>query len=203
MGGGTPLLEANRMGADVEGCDINPMAWWIVRQEMEYLDIPLYREKAENLRNHLEKQIGSLYRTRCELCGNDHAYVKYFLWVKTIPCQKCGKLVDLFPGYLVSENKRHPLYVFICPQCGKLTETGDRKNPGHCRYCNTPLVLQGSARGGRCNVKAVILFQDFPAIQASRFHIGFLHWNITVRYEQVNTKDVSSKRLMSMTLPRQ
>src|SRR5258708_9906091 len=28
MGGGTPLLEANRMRCDVVGYDINPMAYW-------------------------------------------------------------------------------------------------------------------------------------------------------------------------------
>lgn len=27
MGGGTPLIEANRLGADIAGWDINPMAW--------------------------------------------------------------------------------------------------------------------------------------------------------------------------------
>ncbi len=31
MGGGTPLIEANRLGCDVFGYDINPMAWWITR----------------------------------------------------------------------------------------------------------------------------------------------------------------------------
>jgi adenine-specific DNA methylase len=36
MGGGTPLLEANRLGCDVIGYDINPMAYWIVRQEIEH-----------------------------------------------------------------------------------------------------------------------------------------------------------------------
>ena len=32
MGGGTPLIEANRVGCDVTGFDINPMAAWIVRE---------------------------------------------------------------------------------------------------------------------------------------------------------------------------
>src|SRR5690242_12070898 len=32
MGGGTPLIEANRVGCDVNGFDINPMAAWIVRE---------------------------------------------------------------------------------------------------------------------------------------------------------------------------
>src|SRR5437588_675934 len=31
MGGGSPLIEANRVGCDVLGFDINPMAAWIVR----------------------------------------------------------------------------------------------------------------------------------------------------------------------------
>jgi adenine-specific DNA methylase len=34
MGGGTPLIEANRLGCDIVGYDINPMAYWIVRQEI-------------------------------------------------------------------------------------------------------------------------------------------------------------------------
>src|SRR5262252_3150842 len=32
MGGGTPLIEANRLGCDVTGYDINPMAAWIVNE---------------------------------------------------------------------------------------------------------------------------------------------------------------------------
>src|SRR5256885_1530753 len=42
MGGGTPLFEANRLGCDVIGFDINPMAYWIVRQEIEWLDLKAY-----------------------------------------------------------------------------------------------------------------------------------------------------------------
>src|SRR4051812_41827534 len=37
MGGGTPLIEANRIGCDAIGFDINPMAAWIVREEIEHL----------------------------------------------------------------------------------------------------------------------------------------------------------------------
>src|ERR1700680_3628460 len=39
MGGGTPLLEANRIGCDVIGADINPMAAWIVREEIDAIDL--------------------------------------------------------------------------------------------------------------------------------------------------------------------
>jgi putative DNA methylase len=50
MGGGTPILEANRIGCNVTGFDINPMSWWIVKQEIEHLDLGAYAEAAESLR---------------------------------------------------------------------------------------------------------------------------------------------------------
>src|SRR5215207_3067934 len=34
MGGGTTIYEANRLGFHVVGADINPMAYWIVRQSL-------------------------------------------------------------------------------------------------------------------------------------------------------------------------
>jgi adenine-specific DNA methylase len=150
IGGGTPLLEANRLGCDVTGYDINPMAYWIVRQEIEHLDLIAYRKAAKTLLTTLNKQVGPFYTTRCLQCESQHVPVKYFLWVKTQPCQKCEKVFDLFPGYLLAENRRHPLNVFICPQCGELTETSDRKAPGACQVCTTPLIRQGPAKRNRC-----------------------------------------------------
>src|SRR5207247_988754 len=55
MGGGTPLLEANRIGCNVIGTDINPMAAWIVREEIDALDLKSYTKKAEELVDHLTK----------------------------------------------------------------------------------------------------------------------------------------------------
>ena len=98
MGGGTPLLEANRLGCDVIGYDINPMAYWIVRQEMEHLDLIAYRQTAKMLLADLTKTIGPFYTTRCTQCAAPQAPVKYFLWVKTQPCQACGRDIDLFPA---------------------------------------------------------------------------------------------------------
>lgn len=106
MGGGTPLIEANRLGCDIAGFDINPMAYWIVKQEIEHLDLDEYIQAANSLRGQMEKEIGHLYRTRCVSCSNEDAHVKYFLWVKIISCRKCSRPIDLFPGYLLgSVNK--------------------------------------------------------------------------------------------------
>lgn len=150
MGGGTPLLEANRLGCSVIGFDINPMSYWIVKQEIEHLDLDAYREAADFLRVALEREIGHLYRTRCAFCGSESAHIKYFLWVKVQQCHGCGEDIDLFPGYLLAADSRHPKNVFVCPSCGELTETGDRNRPGPCCHCNADLTLNGFAKRSHC-----------------------------------------------------
>jgi len=150
MGGGTPLLEANRLGCDVIGYDINPMAYWIVRQEIEHLDLVAYRAAAVDLFSDLKADVDAYYKTTCLLCDNPDAAVKYFLWVKTKTCQSCKKSFDLFAGYLLAENVRHPKNVFVCSICGELTETHDRKNPGACRSCDAALLQAGPAKRSRC-----------------------------------------------------
>jgi adenine-specific DNA methylase len=134
MGGGTTMLEANRLGCSITGADINPMAWWIVKQELQTLDLAAYRDAAKRLRADLMSALGQYYVTKCLCCGHP-ASVKYFLWVKTIACSTCEEQVDLFPNYLLSEDVRHPANVFVCGHCGKLYDTPERKSPGPCPNC--------------------------------------------------------------------
>lgn len=150
MGGGTPLIEANRVGCNVIGYDINPMAYWIVKQELKSIDVLSYRKRANELIVGLRAEVGNLYTTNCDFCGEPEVPVKYFLWVKTLSCNTCGKEFDLFPGYLIAENRRHPKNVFICPDCGELNESESRERPGKCHSCNAELALSGPARRGRC-----------------------------------------------------
>lgn len=150
MGGGTPLIEANRVGCDVTGFDINPMAAWIVREEIEHLDIAAYQEEAGRFLCELRRMIEHLYITDCPLYGDTSVPVKYFLWVKVINCESCGQDVDLFPGYLLSEDTRHPKNVLVCVGCGELNEVNDRSAPGVCKSCDANLRVEGPASRGRC-----------------------------------------------------
>jgi adenine-specific DNA methylase len=162
MGGGTPLIEANRLGCDVVGFDINPMSYWIVKQEIEHLDLDQYVRAAGSLRAQLEQEVGGLHRTCCLICGDPGAHVKYFLWVKTIPCRRCQRDIDLFPGYLLAADSRHPLNVFVCPVCGQLTETASRKAPGACQHCHARLLVDGPAKRGGCSCPNCGAINRFP-----------------------------------------
>jgi putative DNA methylase len=146
MGGGTPVIEANRLGCDVLGLDINPMAYWIVREEIEELSLPAYRESADALLTHLSRLVGDLYATSCTLCGASDAPVKYFLWVKVQACRLCEAEIRLFPGPLLARAVRHPRSVLVCLHCGSLNEVSDPREPGHCSSCSRDLATGPVAR---------------------------------------------------------
>ncbi len=162
MGGGTPVIEANRVGCDVLGLDINPMAHWIVKQEIEQLDLQEYTRVAHTMRESIERQIGDLYRTRCTQCGAKDAHVKYFLWVKVVECLQCHKGVDLFPGYLLATDARHPRNVFVCHACHRLTEVRDREKPGLCDHCKADLAAGHRASRNRCQCAQCGTMNSFP-----------------------------------------
>ena len=150
MGGGTPLIEANRVGCDVAGFDINPMAAWIVREAIEPLDVAAYERAARALVTALRAEIDRHYRTSCPRYGEADLPVKSFLWVKVSACEACGEAFDLFPGHLLAENRRHPRNVLVCSACGDLNEVEERGSPGDCSSCGTALRVAGPARRGRC-----------------------------------------------------
>ena len=150
MGGGTPLFEANRLGFDVVGGDVNPMAWWIVRQSLTPLDPSLVRAEGERIASQVEQEVGQFYKTRCLDCGND-APVKYFLWVKTAECPDCSQVNALFPGYRLARVGRHPFHVVACARCGALGEfsnTPTRDSPGTCPECEANVCIEGPAARG-------------------------------------------------------
>lgn len=144
MGGGTPVMEADRLGCSVLGCDVNPLAYWIVSRTLEPLDVSAYLRAADRLCASLEAQIACYYTTRCIHCSAP-ARVKYFLWVTTADCPACGASTDLFPGYLLAAADRHRAYVYICPDCGKLLETPRRTRYPKCPDCKRTVPAQGSA----------------------------------------------------------
>lgn len=137
------------MGCAVVGYDINPMAYWVVKQEIGSLDIEAYRAAAARVEREVRSSAANFYLTECAECGTE-VPAKYYLWVKVLDCAACGQQFDLFPGYLLSENRRHPRNVIVCATCGELAEVADRGNLGTCPCCGTPLRLGGPASRNRC-----------------------------------------------------
>ena len=168
MGGGTPILEANRLGFSVIGTDINPMAYWVVRQSLAEIDLERLESAAAALVRRFNAQLGRLYVTRCTTC-NLPAAVKYFLWVKTQRCPGCHATSDLFPGYLVAEAGRHPQHVVACSTCGGLNEFNDiprTATPRTCIHCQATVSVDGPARRNRITCSSCGLISPYPLANA-------------------------------------
>lgn len=165
MGGGTTIFEANRLGFNVVGTDINPMSFWTVRQSLAPLDLDAFAEAAQAVTADVEKEVGKFYSTICNECGKP-APVKYFLWVKTQPCPHCGTENDLFPGHLLAEAVRHPHHVISCSACGQMNECGRQPtptDPEDCRDCGQPVFVQGNSRGNKTTCRQCKVVFPYPS----------------------------------------
>jgi hypothetical protein len=60
MGGGTTLVGANRKSAKVVGCDINPIAHWIVRESLKEIDLARLDAYFEQLAQSAGERVGAL-----------------------------------------------------------------------------------------------------------------------------------------------
>lgn len=167
MGGGTPLIEANRLGFHVVGLDINPMAYWIVHQELDSLNVDALLNEAGQIVSDVAGAVCPLYETECTACCGP-AMVKYFLWVKTQDCPACGARNDLFPGYLLAEAQRHPRHVFLCADCSQLVELDYQPHedaPAECPHCGGHVQKEGPARRSRSRCRCCAETLTYPRDQ--------------------------------------
>ena len=165
MGGGTPIFEANRLGFSVLGADTNPMAFWVVRQALGHLDTQEFASAAEEVASAIEALVGELYETACVKCGQT-AQVKYFIWVKTERCPTCQTVNDLFPGYVLAGDSRHPRHVVACSECGCLNECDEepsKDTPIPCAECRSPVYAEGPARRQRVECRRCGTEYPYPA----------------------------------------
>ncbi len=128
MGGGTTVVEALRLGCRVTGIDINPVAWFIVKTEVEPVDLDELQEAFERLAERpvdwndnkpLRETLLGLYKT--EVLPGVEADVIYTFWVKHAVCTdpNCRREVPLFKDYIIARKSPSVRYFrdVTCPHC--------------------------------------------------------------------------------------
>ncbi len=131
MGGGTTVVEALRLGCKVIGIDLNPVAWFIVKTEVEPVDLNELQKAFDRLAERnvswsgkpLKETMLDLYKTECPSCGSKDVDIIYTFWVKSAPCTTatCNHSTPLFKDYIIA--KKNPSIRYYedceCPACGK------------------------------------------------------------------------------------
>ncbi len=141
MGGGSTLVEANRIGAKVIGCDLNPVSFWIVRETLKPIDLGKLDRYFRNLESTAGEKIKSLYQTNCAYC-NAQGEGLYVFWVRYVICPYCGEEAHLFKRSLLNQglsrtkppSLTNPATVF-CPQCLSLNVWHGEES-GSCQSCD-------------------------------------------------------------------
>jgi adenine-specific DNA methylase len=72
MGGGTSLVEASRFGAEVVGNDLNPVAWFVTKKQLEagQTNVEELEEAFEQEKEDVADEITHYYETPCT--NGDH-----------------------------------------------------------------------------------------------------------------------------------
>ena len=145
VGGGTSILEANRMGADVLGRDIDPVACFITQQQMKAKSIPDLQESLSQLQKRVETKLADYYK----LDGRDReGYLAlHFFWVQVVRCSACNRDQRLHHNHILAQGNPNWL---ICPRCEHVFDTtanvSRRCRCAKCKYSFFP--MQGSVAQG-------------------------------------------------------
>jgi adenine-specific DNA methylase len=165
MGGGTTVVEALRLGANVVGVDLNPVAWFVTKKETDGCDLELLERAFKAVEARVAERIKCYYRTKCPCCG-EQADVMYNFWVKLAPCQErtCGAEVPLFNSFILAkktggkggadvprskqgkagmrlaDGKEMGVQFVVCESCGEIYAskeklTGDDLTKSTCPKC--------------------------------------------------------------------
>lgn len=144
MGGGTTVVEALRLGCRVVGCDLNPVAWWLVKKAIEPADLNLLDEAFAQLEKQAAPRIRQWYQTKCPHCGEQVDALHVF-WVKEAPCVVCNGITPLHTSFVLSYRKDQA--TLLCPDCGTVFDAARPLKQTTCPECSrTFMPRQGNVR---------------------------------------------------------
>jgi Adenine-specific DNA methylase containing a Zn-ribbon len=155
MGGGTSLVEASGFGAEVVGNDLNPVAWFVTKKQLEagQTDVETLEEAFEQVKQDVASKITQYYKTPCPN-GDHEADVMYNFWVKELGCVSCGNTVPMFKDYRVAKERYvdDPGYNVLCPNCGVISTVDGWQSESVCNDCGYGFVpKEGNVSGSNYN----------------------------------------------------
>ncbi len=141
MGGGTTVVEALRLGCIVVGGDINPVAWFVVKKEIEEIDPEELHGALRELERDLGPELREYYTTVCPVCGTVAEGIYYF-YRKETRCSDCGRTVPLMRDFFLARSPTGRGDIVVCPKCWHVFETGSASRPSRCPMCSEPFTAR-------------------------------------------------------------
>ena len=119
-GGGVVLLEAARLGADVQGVDVEPVAAAIARFQTTLRRMPDLERGLGELQESVGSELEGYYKARDD-AGHAETLLHAF-WVQTIYCERCDASYDAHPRYRLAWNREEGRQWVVCGGCSTVKE---------------------------------------------------------------------------------
>lgn len=156
MGSGTTIGEALKLGARAIGRDINPVAYFAVKNALGVHARQRVMETFKAIERDVAPQIRKFYQAHLPRGGTGD--VLYYFWVKVVPCPRCGQGVDLFSSYVFAEHAypaKKPRARALCPYCDGINTVRYDAEKVTCTVCRTVFDPQaGPAKGVKASCPA-------------------------------------------------
>lgn len=203
-GGGTSLVELNRLGVKGIGIDLNPVAWLTTKKELESFDEDKFNQEIQQLTLNVGNTIKQLYQTNCPSCNSYEADIMYTFWVRTIKCPRCESTEDLFKYYIIGKKQRNSSKtMIICPDCSHLFySNGNIKEDTLCPKCERQFIPNiGNCRRKifrctQCSTESrlVDILKDYPdSMSARQYAIEYYCPSCSERnYKKITEKDLQN-----------
>lgn len=148
MGGGTSIIEASKCGARTIGTDIDPVAWFVTKKEIEPCPVDKIHKVLKRSTESIGNEIRSYYLTRTP--DGREAPVIYFFWVDLITCPNCQTEFEAHLHYQLSLDKRKLQQNVFCSKCHAIATIPLFQTLLTCSRCkNITKVKSGTVRRGK------------------------------------------------------
>lgn len=107
-GGGITVYEGLKLRRRVIGIDLNPLATWITKMQVENFDLEEVERAFNQVVEKFEPMAEELYSTTCNDCGEKVA-ADWFEWSNVLICPGCGREV------ILAETKKLRGGTYECP----------------------------------------------------------------------------------------
>ena len=152
VGGGTSLVEAGRCGARVIGYDIDPVAAFITRFELEASSHDPHASQITELCACVSKSIDPFHKTAVP--GIGERVVLHHFWVECRTCSTCGTKFEIHPHYQLAYSEEKSLQWVFCKHCHRVSELSMDRKEVHCECGTRTRIKRGTLTQGkvRCPV---------------------------------------------------
>src|SRR5581483_5403599 len=134
VGGGTSVVEAAKCQASIIGVDIDPVACFVTRSELQTCDKRELEAAFEVVSDAVKKRIANFYFST--LGDGSRCSVVYAFWVEIVRCANCKLRYAAHPHYQLRRDQKNRRQTVFCQHCGGIDELALRRRKFRCEHCD-------------------------------------------------------------------